>query len=114
MDGVLVHAGALVNGTTIRSLPNVELGRKFTVYHIETEDHDLVVAEGVAAETFVDNVSRLRFDNHAEFVALYGGTPNPMEQLPQPRAMSRRQVPAGVKARIAAVASKSVPTAQAV
>ena len=109
IDGVLVHAGALVNGTSIRRIEPAELGERFTVYHIETENHDVVLAEGAPAETFIDNVSRQRLDNYAEFEALYGAAPEPMEELPQPRAMSARQVPRAIRERIAAAAAVLVP-----
>ncbi|MBS7542817.1 Hint domain-containing protein [Ancylobacter oerskovii] len=100
IDGLLVQAGALVNGTTIRRLSPDELGARFTVYHIETERHDLVLAEGVPAETFVDNVSRRRFDNHAEYEALYGaGSCVPERELP--RVKSARQLPARLRERLA-------------
>jgi hypothetical protein len=105
IDGVLVHAGALVNGTTIRRIPSSELGERFVVYHIETENHEIVLAEGTAAETFIDNVSRERFDNYAEYKALYGSAPAAMEELQQPRAMSSRQVPASIRSRIAMAAA---------
>lgn len=102
IDGVLVHAGALVNGTTIRRIASPELGERFVVYHIETENHEIVLAEGTPAETFIDNVSRERFDNYAEYQALYGPAPAAMEELRQPRAMSSRQVPAAIRARVSA------------
>ena len=82
IDGVLVHAGALVNGTTIVRIPPSELGERFVVYHIETENHEVVLAEGTPAETFIDNVTRQGFDNYAEFQALYGPAPA-MEELRQ-------------------------------
>jgi hypothetical protein len=107
IDGVLVQAGALVNGSTIRRVPNAELGRRFTVYHIETDKHDVILAEGMPAETFIDNVSRRRFDNYAEYVALYAGEDGTMEELPHPRAMSARQVPAPIRSRIARRAAAS-------
>jgi hypothetical protein len=107
IDGMLVHAGALVNGTTIRRMTAAELGERFTVYHIETENHEVVLAEGAATETFIDNVSRRRFDNHAEYEALYGPQPAMMDELPHPRAMSNRQVPHTIRARIATAASHS-------
>ena len=100
IDGVLVQAGALVNGTSIRRIEPAELGERFIVYHIETENHEIVLAEGAPAETFIDNVARQRFDNYAEFEALYGAAPEPMQELPQPRAMSSRQVPPSIRAKI--------------
>lgn len=100
IDGVLCHAGALINGSTIRAVPLDELGQQYTVYHIETEDHEIILANGAPAETFIDNVSRRVFDNFAEFEALYGDVPE-MAELPLPRAMSARQVPAAIRARLA-------------
>ena len=100
VDGVIFHAGALVNGTTITQVPLAEMGETFTVYHIETDAHEIILANGAAAETFIDNVSRRVFDNFEEFEALYGDMPE-MEELPLPRAMSARQVPARIRNRLA-------------
>ncbi|MBZ0129631.1 MAG: Hint domain-containing protein [Rhodobacteraceae bacterium] len=100
VDNVLCHAGALVNGSSIRQVPHTELEQIYTVYHVETECHEIILANGVPAETFIDNVSRRVFDNFAEFDALYGDVPE-MEELPYPRAMSARQVPAAIRARLA-------------
>ena len=72
IDGVICHAGALVNGTSITRVPLAEMGKTYTVYHIETEAHEIILANGAPAETFIDNVSRRVFDNYAEFEALYG------------------------------------------
>jgi hypothetical protein len=101
VDGVICHAGALVNGTTITRVSLSEMGETYTVYHIETEEHEIILANGALAETFIDNVSRRVFDNYAEFEALYGDVPE-MEELPYPRAMSARQVPSAIQARLAA------------
>ncbi|WP_420397719.1 Hint domain-containing protein [Nioella sp.] len=100
VDGVICHAGALVNGETITRVPLSELGETYTVYHIETEEHEIILANGAPTETFIDNVSRRVFDNYAEFEALYGEVPE-MEELPYPRAMSARQVPKLVLDRLA-------------
>ena len=100
VDGVICHAGALVNGTTITHVPLDQMGETYTVYHIETEEHEIILANGAPAETFIDNVSRRSFDNFAEFEALYGDVPE-MEELPYPRAMSARQVPGTIRARLA-------------
>ena len=61
VDDVLVQAGALVNGVSIVRERNVPA--RFTYYHIELDDHSLLLAENTPAETFVDNVDRLAFDN---------------------------------------------------
>lgn len=47
---VLVQAGALVNGTTIRQV--TEMPETFTYYHVDVAEHALLVAEGVAAELY--------------------------------------------------------------
>jgi hypothetical protein len=101
LDDVLVHASALVNGSSIARV--MDPGERFTYWHIETEDHTLVLAEGCAAETFVDNVARRRFDNYGEYEALYGNE-NTVPELDLPRAMSVRQVPRAIRERLAAIA----------
>ncbi|MGI3186947.1 Hint domain-containing protein [Nioella aestuarii] len=102
VDGVICHAGALVNGETITRVPLAEMGESYTVYHIETEAHEIVLANGAPAETFIDNVSRRVFDNYAEFEALYGDVPE-MDELPYPHAMSARQVPGRILAHLGSV-----------
>lgn len=104
VDGVICHAGALVNGETVTRVPLAEMGEHYTVYHIETENHEIIFANGAPAETFIDNAGRRAFDNFAEFEALYGDVPE-MEELSYPRAMSARQVPARIKALLAGKAA---------
>jgi hypothetical protein len=69
VDDALIQAGALVNGTSI--VPQTTVPRVFVYYHVELDDHSLILAENTPAETFVDNVDRLAFDNWAEHQALY-------------------------------------------
>lgn len=69
LDGVIVPAAALINGVSIRRDDRQE---HLTYYHIELDNHDLVLAEGAASETFIDAQSRDAFDNVNEFYALYG------------------------------------------
>jgi hypothetical protein len=102
IDGVLIHAGALVNGSSI--VRDSDIPAVFTYYHIETEDHSLILAEGAAAETFVDNVERQRFDNFAEYAALYPDG-HSIAELPYPRAKAHRQVPQAIRLQLAARAS---------
>ena len=94
IDGVLIHAGALVNGMSI--LRESDVSSVFVYYHIELDDHSLILAENTPAETFIDNVDRLAFDNWAEHEALYPEG-KPIPELPYPRAKSRRQVPADIR-----------------
>jgi len=51
----------------------------------------MVCANGVPAETFIDNLSRRQFDNYAEFEALYPSAPM-MTELEIPRVLFRRQL----------------------
>jgi len=53
IDGILIHAGALVNGTAITLVSMPDLGTRYTVYHIETESQEIILAEGTPAETFM-------------------------------------------------------------
>jgi len=97
VDGVLIQAAALVNGTSIlheRNIPAI-----FTYYHVEVDDHSLIFAEGTPAETFIDNVDRGRFDNWSEYQALYpeGKT---IAEMAYPRAMACRQVPWRIRERL--------------
>ncbi|MGO8737325.1 Hint domain-containing protein [Rhodoblastus sp.] len=98
VDGVLIHAGALVNGASI--VRETKVPRVFTYYHIELDDHSLILAENAPAETFVDNVDRLGFDNWAEFEALYPQG-KAVEELPYPRAKAHRQVPVYIRVALA-------------
>ncbi|MCW3475520.1 Hint domain-containing protein [Rhodovastum sp. RN2-1] len=97
VDGILVHAGALVNGSTIRRERTVPV--IFTYHHVELADQQLILAEGTPAETFVDNIDRLAFDNWDEHEALYGHLPS-ITELDLPRAKSARQLPAALRARL--------------
>jgi hypothetical protein len=105
IDGVLVQAGALVNDTSIvreTAVPEI-----FTYYHVEAEDHALILAEGTPAETFIDNVDRLNFDNWAEHEALYPQG-KPLIEMALPRAKAVRQVPQRIRQRLAERASRLV------
>jgi hypothetical protein len=95
---VLIHAGALVNGTSIVREQNVPV--RFTYYHVEVDDHSLVLAENTPAETFVDNVDRANFDNWHEYQALYPEGKTVIE-MSYPRAKAYRQVPRATREKLA-------------
>ena len=59
----------MINGTTITQVTQWEGDVEYL--HIETEDHELILAEGAPTETFMDNASRTCFNNYAEYQALY-------------------------------------------
>ena len=93
LGGVLIQAGALVNGVSI--VREADVPEVFTYYHVELASHALLFAEGAATESFVDNVDRMNFENWAEHEAL--GEVAPIEEMPYPRAKAARQVPVAVR-----------------
>lgn len=99
LDGYLVNASALVNGTTVSFVPTSELEMQFTVYHIETEGHQEILANGAAAETFIDYSERKKFDNYDEFVELIGAE-HVIAEMDKPRVSARRMLPPELKARL--------------
>jgi hypothetical protein len=63
IDGLLVPANQLVNGQTIV----LELGCEGIDYiHLELTTHDVVLAEGAASETYLDEDNRFMFHNATE------------------------------------------------
>ncbi len=75
IDGVLVPAEMLINGTTITRYEASETD-KLEYFHIKLESHDVVYAEGVPAETLL-NVEESAV-NFAEYFRRYG-TPTTQE-----------------------------------
>ena len=74
LDGVLIPARCLVNDGTIVQ----ELGlERVDYFHVELDTHDVLLAEGAASESFLDDDSRGMFHNTSEFAALYPGAPGP-------------------------------------
>ncbi|MGO8740411.1 Hint domain-containing protein [Rhodoblastus sp.] len=109
VEDVLIQAGALVNGTSI--VRETKVPETFVYYHVELDDHSLILAENTPAETFVDNVDRLGFDNWAEHEALYPDG-KPIDEMPYPRAKACRQVPIRIRAMLDARA-KNIVAAEA-
>jgi hypothetical protein len=68
LDDVLVSALLLVNGLTIIQAAAVE---RVDYFHLEFENHEIIFAEGAAAESYVESDNRRGFANFAEFAALY-------------------------------------------
>ncbi len=91
---VLVHAAALVDGLGVLREPVA--GETILYLHVELARHALILAEGLPAESFVDNLEQLGFDNWHEREALVGETA-PVAEMDLPRAKSRRQVPQAIR-----------------
>ncbi|WBV43330.1 Hint domain-containing protein [Pseudoroseomonas cervicalis] len=105
LGGLLVQAGALVNGGSIRH--ETVLPEAFDYLHVELAEHRLILAEGVPAESFLDSAGRARFDNRAEHAALYGDTLPPMQEMALPRVKSARQVPPALRRALAPPAGRA-------
>ena len=71
MDGVLIQAERLVNGTTIVQEGAQADGRAVTYWHVELERHDVLLAEGAPAESYLDTGNRSDFEDGGAFVALH-------------------------------------------
>ena len=72
LEGVLIPAGALLNGTTITQ---PRPSGRIDYVHVELDTHDVILAEGVPADSFVDDDSRGLFSNAAEYARLYPDAP---------------------------------------
>jgi len=94
VEGILAHAGALVNGHSI--VRETEVPLIFTYYNLELDEHSLILAENLPAETFVDNVERQAFDNWSEHEVLFPDGKS-VAEMEYPRAKSHRQVPRSVR-----------------
>jgi hypothetical protein len=66
-DGVLIPAGRLVNGVSVEQLD----ADTIDYFHIELPRHDLLLAEGLAAESYLDSGDRHSFDNGGQIMALH-------------------------------------------
>lgn len=99
VDDLLINAGALVNRGNIDLVALSEFGGTYTVYHVETENHDVILAEGAPAETFIDYLGRQTFDNYSEYTALYGDD-RTIPEMPYIRISAARLVPPEIKERL--------------
>ncbi len=99
LDGYVINASALINGTTIDWVRMDDLPTNVTYYHIETEDHDVILANGAPAETFVDAVTRAGFDNHHEYIDLFGAD-RVIPEMPMLRISAQRLLSKHIKARL--------------
>ncbi len=99
IEGLVINASALVNGTTIDWVPMAELPDRVTYYHVETENHDVILADGALAETYVDIPGRMAFDNYGEYIAVYGAE-RIVPEITMPRITSARLLPEAIKARL--------------
>lgn len=95
IDGYLVNASALVNGTTVTR--EARMPAQFTYYHVETGAHELLLAEGCPAESYVDFITRDAFVNGAE----RAGAPV-IPEMAVPRISAARHLPEAIRETLAA------------
>lgn len=68
VDDNLVHARLLTNGV---SIVQPDAAKALTYVHVELDRHDIIIAEGAKAESFLDNGCRKSFSNAADFWRRY-------------------------------------------
>lgn len=64
IDGVLIQAEKLINGTSITQ----EAVDRVDYWHVELERHDILLAEGLPAESYLDTGNRSAFVNGGGFI----------------------------------------------
>jgi hypothetical protein len=87
IDGVLVEAGNLINGTTITRYDARELN-ELEFFHIKLETHDVIFAEAAPCETLL-NVDE-NAANFAEYLREYGPPKETIRCAPLIRYTGRR------------------------
>jgi hypothetical protein len=72
IDGVLIPAKHLVNGSSIAFDDVAEMSETIEYFCVEFEDHQVIFAEGTAAESFRYSGRQIGWDNLADYQNLYG------------------------------------------
>ncbi len=105
IDGLLIEARHLVNGTSI-----VQAERADTVsyFHVELETHDVIVAEGALSESYLDDDNRGMFQNAHEYDALFPDAPALPAQYCAPRVEDGYELES-VRRRLALRAAAAAP-----
>ena len=104
---MLVNAGALAeDGTPIRFVPLSDMPTSFIWWHVELENHEVVLANGgVPAESFIDYVGRSGFDNYDEYLEI-AGADRLIPEMPFARISARRLLPANGLRALPAIARR--------
>ncbi len=66
-EEVLVPVKHLINGTSVAQVPMARV----EYFHVELEAHDVVLAEGLAVESYLDTGDRASFGGDAGVMALH-------------------------------------------
>lgn len=99
INDLVINSGALVNQSTIDYVPRHELPKDLIYYHIETEGHEVIRANGADTETYVDYLTRRSFDNYDEYLALYG-IETRIAEMPRHRIASSRLLPLSIRRKL--------------
>ncbi len=67
VDNMLIPIRRLINGGSIRQTD----ARSVVYYHVELKQHDVLLAEGLPAESYLDTGNRLGFANGGDTVSLH-------------------------------------------
>ena len=104
-EGLLINAGALVNGISILKTEPTET---FVFYHVELENHALLLAEGASAESYLpQRENREGYDNGAQYEELYPhGSTLMLWPMDYPRVSSYNKVPRYIKKQLLAIAEE--------
>ena len=66
-NGVLVPVRLLINGVSITQVNRPEV----TYYHVELARHEIILAEGLAVESYLDMGDRANFGARGEVIRLF-------------------------------------------
>jgi len=72
IDGVLIPVKHLVNGRSIAFDDNAEMSETIEYFSVELDNHQVIFAEGTAAESFRYTGGEIAWDNLADYQHLYG------------------------------------------
>ena len=79
LDGHLVAAHRLVNGSTITRLEDIDVVKYF---HIELDQHSVIFAEGAPSESYLDTGNRNMFTNVLDYAEIGGPVGSTVACLP--------------------------------
>jgi Hint domain len=72
IDGVLIPVKHLVNGRSIAFDDDAKMSETIEYFCVELDTHEVIFAEGTAAETFRYRGGRIDWDNLGDYQDLYG------------------------------------------
>jgi hypothetical protein len=78
IDGLLIPAKTLLNGANITQEQNL---KTVTYYHIELEQHAILLAEGTSAESYLETGNRNAFENAGPALTLHPDFAQTMREI---------------------------------